>query len=64
MAMAPGHLLLLLLLLLISPTPSPADISSGTPDGTEAWGYIDVRPGEHISHHVTSFRSTILAFFL
>ncbi|KAG0558806.1 hypothetical protein KC19_10G056400 [Ceratodon purpureus] len=51
MAMAPRHLLLpllLLLLLLISPIPSHADISSGTSDGTEEWGYIDVRPGVHL----------------
>ena len=26
---------------------------SGTRDGTEQWGYIDVRPGEQLLHFVT-----------
>ena len=35
----------LMLLLLHNPLPSQADISNGTSDGTEEWGYTDVRPG-------------------
>jgi len=37
-----------MLLVLHTPLPSQADISNGTSDGTEEWGYTDVRPGAHM----------------
>lgn len=45
-----SHILLLQLLLLccLFALPSYADISSGTSDGAEEWGYTDVRPGAHM----------------
>ncbi|CAN6294822.1 unnamed protein product [Urochloa humidicola] len=43
-------LLLLLLLCLCSllHAVSAASISNGTPDGSELWGYVEVRPGAHL----------------
>lgn len=58
-ALSLSPLLLLLLLLSLSAHGSHADTSSGTSDGTEEWGYIDVRPGALLVSHLPSPPSPI-----